>query len=92
MRTMYNKRFQILIKKKQIRFVNVIRKRRWNPEIFEKQYFSGNSILADITSEYQKKVENDRPISGLPSVSKYFERIIQKKFSSYIDELLGPHL
>ena len=45
---------------------------------------------------YKKKdptlVENYRPVSVLLSVSKIFERIIQRQFSSYIDEFLSPYL
>ena len=37
-------------------------------------------------------VENYRPVSVRPSVSKVFERIIQKQFSSFIDEFLSPFL
>ena len=66
----------------------------WNYEILGKQNFSKNLKLADITPVYMKKdptlVENYRPVSVLPSVSKVFERIIQKQFSSFIDEFLPP--
>ena len=45
---------------------------------------------------YKKKdptlVENYRPVSVLLSVSKVFERIIQREFSSYIVEFLSPYL
>ena len=68
----------------------------WNYEILGKQNFSKNLKLADITPVYKKKdpilVENYRPVSVLPSVSKVFERIIQKQFSSFIDEFLSPFL
>ena len=54
----------------------------WNYEILGKQNFSENLKLVDITPVYKKKdptlVENYRPVSVLPSVSKVFERIIQK--------------
>ena len=68
----------------------------WNYEILGKQYFFKNIKLADITPVYKKKdptlVENYRPVSVLPCVSKVFERIIQKQFSSSIDEFLSPYL
>ena len=68
----------------------------WNYEILGKQNFSKNLKLADITPVYKKKdptlVENCRPVSVIPSVSKVFERIIQKQFSSFIDEFLSPFL
>ena len=66
----------------------------WNYEILGKQNFSKNLKLADITPVYKKKdptlVENYRPVSVLPSVSKVFERIVQKQFSSFIDEFCLP--
>ena len=68
----------------------------WNYEILGKQSFSKNLKLADITPVYKKKdptlFENYRPVSVLPSVSKVFERIIQKKFSCFIYEFLSPFL
>ena len=68
----------------------------WNYEILGKQNVSKNLKLADITPVYKKKdptlVENYRPVSVLPSVFKVFERIIQKQFSSFIDEFLSPFL
>ena len=52
--------------------------------------------LADITPVYKKNdrtsVENFRPVSVLPTVSKIFERIIQKQFSAYVNEFLSPYL
>ena len=45
---------------------------------------------------YKKKdptlVENYRRVSVLPSVSKIFERIIQKQFSNFVDQFLSPYL
>ena len=37
-------------------------------------------------------VENYRPVSVLPTVSKIFERIMQKQISDYIGKLLSPFL
>ena len=52
--------------------------------------------LADTTPVYKKKdptlVENYRPVSVLPTVSKIFERIIPKQFSVHVDEFLSPYL
>ena len=68
----------------------------WNSEILGKLYFPNKLKLADITPVYKKKdpilVENYRPASVLTSVSKIFERIIQKEFSNYVDEFLSPYL
>ena len=68
----------------------------WNCEILGKQYFPKNLRLVDITPVHKKKdstlVENYRPVSVLPCVSKVFERIIQKKFSRFIDEFLSRYL
>ena len=35
-------------------------------------------------------VENYRPVSVLPTVSKIFERIMQKQISDYIRKFLSP--
>ena len=68
----------------------------WNSEILGKLYFPNKLKLADITPVYKKKdptlVENYRPVSVLPSVSKFFERIIQKQFSNFVDQFLSPYL
>ena len=52
--------------------------------------------MADITPVYKKNdrtsVENFRPVSVLPTVSKIFERIIQKQFSAHINKFLSPYL
>ena len=37
-------------------------------------------------------VENYRPVSVLPTVSKIFERIMQKQISDYIGKFLSPFL
>ena len=75
---------------------NAVLRDIWNFEILEKQNFPQNLKLADITPVYKKKdptlVENYRPVSVLPTVSKVFERIIQKQFSSFINDFLSPYL
>ena len=82
--------------KKSSNVCNSTLKDTWNYEILGKQNFSKNLKLSDITPVYKKKdptlVENYRPVSVLPSVSKVFEKIIQKQFSSFIDEVLSPFL
>ena len=54
----------------------------WNSEILGKQYFPDNLKLANIIPVPKIKdptlLENYRPVSLLPSVSKFFERTIQK--------------
>ena len=68
----------------------------WNFEILENHNFSSKLKLADITLVYKKNdrtlVENYRPVSVLPTVSKIFERIIQKQFSAHVNEFLSPYL
>ena len=75
---------------------NVALQNIWYSEILGKLYFPYKLKLADITPVYKKKdptlVENYRPVSVLPSVSKSFERIIQKQFANYVDEFLSPYL
>ena len=68
----------------------------WNFEILENHNFPSKLKLADITPVYKKNdrtsVENFRPVSVLPTVSKIFERIIQKQFSAHVNEFLSPYL
>ena len=75
---------------------NVALQNIWNSKILGKLYFPNRLKLADITPVHKKKdptlVENYRPVSVLPSVSKIFESMIQKQFSNYIDEFLSAYL
>ena len=68
----------------------------WKFEILENHNFSSKLKLTDITPVYKKNdrtlVENYRPVSVLPTVSKIFERIIQKQFSAHVNEFLSPYL
>ena len=61
---------------------NTILQNIWNSELLEKHYLPDNLKLTDKTPAYNKKdptlVENYRPVSVLPSVSKIFERLIHK--------------
>ena len=75
---------------------NVALQNIWNSEILGKLYCPNNLKLVDITPVYKKKdptlVENYRPVSVLPFVSKIFERMIQKQFSNHVDKFLSPCL
>ena len=52
--------------------------------------------LADVTPTFKKgdptSVENYRPVSVLPAVSKIYERIIQSQILEYMDNYLSPYL
>ena len=68
----------------------------WNEEILLNKNFPENLKLADVTPIFKKKdktfVENYRPVSVLPTVSKIFERIMQKQITDYIGKFLSPLL
>ena len=68
----------------------------WNEEILLNKNFPENLKLADVTPIFKKKdktfVENYRPVSVLPTVSKIFERIMQKQITDYIRKFLSPFL
>lgn len=70
--------------------------RVWNEEIVALSTFPGDLKLADVTPVLKKKdsalAKNYRPVSVLPTVSKIFERLMQKQILTYIDEFLSPHL
>ena len=75
---------------------NVVLQNIWNFEILGKLCFPNKLKLIDITPVYKKKdltlVGNYRSVSVLPSISKIFERIIQKQFSNYVDEKFSNYL
>ena len=52
--------------------------------------------MADVTPIFKKKnktfVKNCRLVSALPTVSKIFERIMQKQITDYIGKFLFPFL
>ena len=52
--------------------------------------------MADITPVYKKdertKTDNYRPVSILPTVSKFFERIMSNQISTYIETYLSDYL
>ena len=64
--------------------------------LLPKMNFPNELKLADITPPSEKgdvtNVENYRPISVLPAVSKIYERIMQKQISSFIEKHLSPYL
>ena len=63
----------------------------WNKEIIDQKNFSINLKLADVTPIFKKEdktnVKNYRPVSVLPTVSKIFERVLQKQISIYIKKV-----
>ena len=64
----------------------------WNEEILLNKNFPENLKLADVTPIFKKKdktfVENYRPVSVIPTVSKIFIRIMQKQLTDYNFSLL----
>ena len=64
----------------------------WNNEIIDNLKFPSKLKYADITPIFKKLecilIENYRPVSLLPVVSKSFERIMQKQINTYIVGLL----
>ena len=68
----------------------------WNEEILLNKNFPENLKLVDVTPIFKKKdktfLENYRPVSVLPTVSKIFERIMQKQITDYIRKFLSPFL
>ena len=68
----------------------------WNKEIITQESFPNNLKLADVTPVFKKEdsslLKNYRPVSVLPTVSKIYEKIMQKQTLEYIDKHLPPHL
>ena len=58
----------------------------WKEEILLNKNFPENLKLADLRKKDKTFVENWRPVSVLPTVSKIFERIMQKQITDYILE------
>ena len=67
-----------------------------NEKILLNKKFPKNLKLADVPSIFKKKdkifVENNRPVSLLPTVSKILEQIMQKQISDYIRKFFSPFL
>lgn len=68
----------------------------WNEEIIKNKEFPKKIKLADLTPIFKKLenifVENYRPVSVLPVVSKIFERIMQKQTNDFVENFLSPYL
>ena len=68
----------------------------WNIEVIEKLKFPNKLKYADISPIHKKLerifVNNYRPVSILPVVSKIFERIMQKQMSLYVEKFLSSYL
>ena len=68
----------------------------WNEEILLNKNFRENLKLADVTPIFKKKdktfVQNYKPVSVLPTVSKIFERIMQKQITDYVGKFLSQFL
>ena len=68
----------------------------WNKEIVTQKSFPNNLKLADVTPVFKKEdaswLQNCRPVSVLPEVSKIYKRIMQKQILEYVDNHLSPHL
>ena len=64
----------------------------WSNEIIIKKSFPINLKLADVTPVFKNVdstlPENYRPVSVLPTLSKLFEKLIQKQPSNYINKFL----
>ena len=67
----------------------------WTEEIIHLKQFPIKLKLADVTPVFKKddsiSVKNYRPVSVLPVVSKFFERIMLNQINSYMDSFLSLH-
>ena len=68
----------------------------WNTEVIENKKFPSRLKCADLTPIFKKLecilVKNYRPVSILPVVSKFFERIMQRQINLYVEKYLSPYL
>ena len=68
----------------------------WNDEILKKCQFPENLKLANITSvsktEDKNLAKNYRPVSALPTLSKVFEKIMQKQVINHVNTFLFPYM
>ncbi len=68
----------------------------WNMEVIENKTFPSRLKCADLTPIFKKLectlAKNYRPVSILPVVSKFFERIMQKQINIYVEKYLSPYL
>ena len=68
----------------------------WNHKIVQNKKYPTKLKMADISPIYKKLenifVDNYRPISVLPTVSKIFERLMQKQMNNFVENFLSPYL
>ena len=68
----------------------------WNDEILKNCQFPENLKLADITPAFKKEdknlAKNYRPVSVLPTLSRVFEKIMQKQIINHVNIFLSLHL
>ena len=68
----------------------------WNHQIIDQNIFQSLLRLADVTPVFKKgdptSVENYRPVSVLPNVSKLFERIMLKQILEEMNRYLSQNL
>ena len=68
----------------------------WNTEVIDCRKFPSKLKLADITPLHKKLesvfIENHRPVSLLPIVSKIFERVMKDQMKPFIETYLSRHL
>ena len=68
----------------------------WNVEIVQHKKYPGNLKFADISPIYKKLekslVDNYRPVSILPTVSKNFECLMQKQMKDFVENFLSSFL
>ena len=68
----------------------------YNEEIIGNRNIPSKLKLADITPIFKALesllANNYRPVSILPTVSKVFERIMQKQMNDFVESHLSPHL
>ena len=68
----------------------------WNDEVLKDLKFPSELKLADVVPAFKKEdstlVENYRPISLLPIISKIFDRIMLDQITRYMNGYLSPYL
>ena len=67
----------------------------WNEEICLTKIFQkilNWQMLHLLLKKDKTFVENYRPVSALPTVSKIFEQIMQKQITDYLGKILSPFL
>ena len=68
----------------------------WNHQIFDQNIFQSLLKLADVTPVFKKgdptSVKNYRPVSVLPNVSNFFERIMLKQILEQMNKYLSQNL